>query len=332
MTIQHRIFSRAGLLGNPSDGYNGKTISLTVRQFYCDVQLQPSDKLEIQRGPEESNIFDSIDRLATTIRLQGYYGGTRLIKASVKRFFDFCGDQFDENKQNFRLSFSSTIPRQVGLAGSSAIVIATLRCLSEYYHIDIPPHLFASLALSVERDELGIPAGLQDRVIQTMEGVVYMDFDHSKMKVENGLSFGEYQRLDSELLPNLYVAYAESVGEPTEVLHNDLRQRFEAGDAQVKLAMHEFAQLAEQGKLAMEQKNHEQLSRLIDQNFDLRHSICRILPEHLRMVKVARSVGVSAKFCGSGGAIIGSFSDPAMFQTLQIEMGKIGCRTVCLEF
>jgi glucuronokinase len=54
----------------------------------------------------------------------------------------------------------------VGLAGSSAIIVATLRCLMEFYDVDIPPEVQPSLALSVERDELKIGAGLQDRVIQ----------------------------------------------------------------------------------------------------------------------------------------------------------------------
>ena len=47
----------------------------------------------------------------------------------------------------------------------------------EFYGVEIPLEAQPSFVLSIERDELGIAAGLQDRVIQVYEGLVYMDFD-----------------------------------------------------------------------------------------------------------------------------------------------------------
>lgn len=40
----------------------------------------------------------------------------------------------------------------------------------------------ARLAQSAESDELCIPAGLQDSVIQVYEGLVYMDFDRLRFR------------------------------------------------------------------------------------------------------------------------------------------------------
>ena len=57
----------------------------------------------------------------------------------------------------------------MGLAGSSAIVTAALRCLMDFYGVtaaDVPRHRLPQLVLDVERAELGIQAGLQDRVVQ----------------------------------------------------------------------------------------------------------------------------------------------------------------------
>ena len=75
-----------------------------------------------------------------------------------------------------RIRYRSTIPRQLGLGGSSAIVIATLRALAELAGTTIPRARLPALALAVETDELGIAAGLQDRVVQTYGGLVFMDF------------------------------------------------------------------------------------------------------------------------------------------------------------
>jgi len=35
--ITSRVYARIGLLGNPSDGYNGKTISFALANFYAEV-------------------------------------------------------------------------------------------------------------------------------------------------------------------------------------------------------------------------------------------------------------------------------------------------------
>jgi glucuronokinase len=38
-------------------------------------------------------------------------------------------------KRNFTLKYDTNIPRQVGLAGSSAIVAATLKCLMAFFNL-----------------------------------------------------------------------------------------------------------------------------------------------------------------------------------------------------
>ena len=243
---------------------------------------------------------------------RGYYGGVRLLKASINRLADYCetvGHSLHD--ENFSITYTSNIPRQVGLAGSSAIVTAAMRGLMEWFQINIPPHLLASLVLSVET-ALGIPAGLQDRVIQAFEGLVYMNFESSKMRNENGLAFGEYEPLDPSRLPDLYLAYVKNSSEPTEVVHDRLRERFNRGDRDVVQAMNSFGSLAEQGRAALLSGDHRKLAALINQNFNLRRSICQIHRDHQQMVECARSLGASAKFCGSGGAIIGTLSDASL--------------------
>jgi glucuronokinase len=41
------------------------------------------------------------------------------------------------------------------------------------------------------------------------------------------------------------------------------------------------------------------------------------------MVETARSVGASAKFTGSGGAIVGTYEDERMFTELRRKLGRI---------
>lgn len=39
------LFFRVGLIGNPSDGFNGKTIALSIKNFWAEVTIVESDKL-----------------------------------------------------------------------------------------------------------------------------------------------------------------------------------------------------------------------------------------------------------------------------------------------
>jgi len=61
----------------------------------------------------------------------------------------------------------------------------------------------------------------------------------------------------------------------------------------------------------------KKLAALMNANFDKRKELFQLSEGNLRMVETARSVGASAKFTGSGGAIIGTYADEAMFAQLE---------------
>ncbi|MDO4558783.1 MAG: GHMP kinase, partial [Planctomycetia bacterium] len=162
--IRHRAYARAGMVGNPSDGCDGRTISAIIRNFSAKVILYEWDRLEIVPTFQDESSFRSIGDLARDVEHHGYYGGIRLIKATIRKFHDYCvRRRIPLHERNFSIRYESDIPRQVGLAGSSAIIVATLRCLMEFYHVFIPREVQPSLVLSVETEELRLSAGLQDR-------------------------------------------------------------------------------------------------------------------------------------------------------------------------
>lgn len=329
LLIRRQAYARAGLVGNPSDGYHGKTISVIVRNFRAEVSLYEWDQVEIVLSQEDRSRFRSVQELANDVRLHGYYGGIRLVKATIKKFVEYCTRrEVPLHGRAFSIRYESNIPRQVGLAGSSAIIVATLRCLMAFYGVEIPERVQPSLVLSVETEELGIAAGLQDRVIQVYEGLVFMDFAQDKMEDVAGLECGVYQRLDPASLPGLYVAYRDDASEPTEVIHNNLRQRFNQGEPAVVAAMHRLAELTVEARAAILARDAEALGRAIDRNFALRQSICKLAPAHVEMVERARDAGATASFTGSGGAIVGTCPDDASLERLQAALEPLGCRVI----
>lgn len=326
MIIETRAFARAGLLGNPSDGYFGKTISVSIRNFGARILLYESPELVIEEQALNENQFRNMYQLVESVKLTGYYGGSRLIKAAIVKFWEYCQESgIKIDFKNFTVRYQTSIPRQVGLAGSSAIVTATFKALMKFYNIDIPQHLLPTHILKAETEELSINAGLQDRVIQVYEGCVYMDFERKSLE-KNG--YGKYESLKTGSLPNLYLAYKTDLSKVSGTVLNNIKERYYSGDQLVIETLQEIAQCAEDGRVAILNKDYKELNKLIDKNFDLRKRIMNISKSNLELVATARKCGASAKFSGSGGAIIGMYHDDDMLRKLIVELRKINARVI----
>ena len=326
MIITANAYARAGLVGNPSDGYYGKTISFIIRNFAATVRLWESPYFEILPTPGDFARYESVAQFLKEQKLFGYYGGQRLMKAAVKTFFAYCDkNRLPLHDRQFTLQFDTTIPRLVGLSGSSGIVVATFRVLMEWYDVQIPRHLLPGLVLSAERDELGITAGLQDRVIQIYEGITYMNFDQKLMEQRG---HGDYVTLNPPAAPPLYVAYDANRAEISDITHRNLRQLFDRGDRHVVEAMTTFGELAERGRSALMASDWQTLHEVTNANFDLRKTIMPISPENQRMIDVARGTGASAKFAGSGGAICGVYHSGKQYQDLVDALAALRCDVI----
>jgi len=322
MIITSVAYPRAALVGNPSDGYHGKTIAFVFRNYRAEVQLYETPDLELLSSRRDYNRFSSLDALSDDIAQFGYYGGIRLMKAAAKKFNEHCHEAGVElEKKNFTIKYFSDIPNRLGLAGSSAIITAAMRAMFTFYGITIEPARLANLVLSTERDELGIPAGLQDRVAQACNTPVFMDFDKAYME-EHGI--GRYSPIAIPDELRLYVAYRTDLAEGSEILHSRLRDDYESGVPRVVAAMKEWAELTEKVKKALEDREFDKIPALLDRNFDLRCEVCAgsVSAKNRRMVEIARSCGASAKFTGSGGAIIGTYKDDDMFEALRRQFKK----------
>jgi glucuronokinase len=324
--IKTAAHARAGVLGNPSDGYFGRTISVIVKNFSARVVIYEWPELEIILSRQDRCCFDGLGELVQDVQLNGYYGGLRLIKAAIKRFADYCAAEgIKLHDRNFALRYETDIPRQVGLAGSSAIITAVFRALMRFYNVEVEKVRLPSLILSVETREIGIAAGLQDRVAQVYEGLTYMDFRRDFLECHG---YGCYESLDSRLLPPLYVAYRTDLSEISGVFHSNIRARWESGEKAVVDAMQHVAELAREGRDAILRGDHKRLSDLINENFDARASIYKLDPRNVEMVMRARAVGASAHYAGSGGSILGVYTDEQMLDRLKDTLADLGCRVI----
>jgi glucuronokinase len=325
MIIRTRTPARAGLIGNPSDGFNGVTIAFTFDAFWAEVALWESPELEILPSARDITRFASIEDLVRTVSDFGHYGGIRLIKAIIKVFADYCWEHaIALDDRNFTISYRSTIPLRVGLAGSSAIITSAFKALMQFYGVSISQEIMPNLILKAETQELKIGAGLQDRVAQVYGGLVYMDFNREVMS----RGYGHYESLDPRLLPPLYIAYDDSSTEGTEVFHNDVRERYARGEKLVMETMEAIAENARSFRKALTAGDIDEMNWRLNRNFDLRSQIYRINVLNRRLIETARALGASSKFCGSGGAVLGICRDDEMFYRLQEAYQAMGVSVV----
>ena len=312
------VYPRAAVIWNPSDGYNGKTIAFVFDDYRAEAQILPSDKLVLENPALNTLSYKNVMDLEQAIQAHGYNDERtsphRLVHAAIKYFSGYAVEHFGLSlPATFHLQYQSTIPRSVGLAGSSAIIMATIKALLSLLKTQMDKEVLAQLVLEIETKELEISGGLQDRVAQAFEIPITMDFDKEVM-ARSG--HGRYYPISAIAELNWYIAYPKDYSESSDRVHNDLRSRYDGGDVEVHKAMEQFASLTGQFEDALGLKDIPALNYLINKNYDLRQSIMEIDPKFQDLITVARDTGVSAKFTGSGGAIIGLYDNEAQFENL----------------
>lgn len=281
--------ARAALAGNPSDGYGGAVLAVTLDQFQARATARAATATAA--NPDSA-----------------------LVAATVRRFArDLWPDALRSD-----IEWETSVPRGVGLGGSSAIVIATLRALSDLHGWGLPRDSLAMLALAVEREELGIAAGLQDRVAQSYGGLTFMDFGPG----------GRYEALDVGLLPPLVVAWRGDTSADSGIVHGQLGARFDSGEALVVDSMTHLAALARDARAALINGDRARFAACVDASFDARARMMDLDERHTAMIECARACGASANYTGSGGAIAAVCRDQSHRAEVTAALRDIGCGTV----
>jgi glucuronokinase len=276
-----RAFARAALAGNPSDGYGGAVLAVCVPALAAHAEVTPA--AQATSDPPSA-----------------------LVDAAVARFA----------RGACAVRWRTGVPREVGLAGSSAIVTATVRALCALHDHALAADDLAEMVLAVEVDDLGIAAGPQDRYAQAHEGLVLMEFGGARPRVE---------RLDVALLPPLYLAWRGDAAETSHAVHGGLRER--AGETALRAAMRRLADHARAARDALHAGDRAGFAAAVDASYDERAALIELAPRHVAMVDAARAAGASANYAGSGGAIVGTL--PASGAgPLTAALSGLGCEVI----
>ncbi len=231
---------------------------------------------------------------------------SRLIEATVRRF----GREFgDRRVAAAAIRWRSSIPRKVGLGGSSALVIATTRALLAHCGRSLTPNQLAEFALKVETEELGIVAGLQDRLAQAFEGLTYMDFSKPSPRCES---------LDPALLPPLLIAWRQEAGVCSSQVHSSACR---SADRDVVAGL---AEAARQARDALRSGDRASFAASLDRTLDLRARLMELDAPTLEMARAGRSCQAAVNYTGSGGAIVAAAPGDRL-QAAATQLQELGC-------
>ena len=101
--------ARAALAGNPSDGYGGAVLAVTLPTWSARAEAATVGELAIEPA-------------------------NALVEATVRRF----ARELEPSGLATAVSWSTSIPQRVGLGSSSALVIAVLRALCALHGVELP--------------------------------------------------------------------------------------------------------------------------------------------------------------------------------------------------
>jgi len=279
--------ARAGVIGNPTDGYGGSMIacSLALRAY---ARIKPCDRLELAFCGQETAISAEKD-----LRLDS---GVFDIPKSVIRYLRIAD-------RKFRLEGRSDIPFRSGLAGSTAMLAATFGAVASHIGLRLNPYQTAETIRYIELNYMDIQCGYQDQYMSVFGGLNYMDFRTKEI----------YRELHEEIFATVEPLAAHVEKLPFVLVHTGVqrisgsvlrpvRERWLDGDAAVVEGYREIAELARTGKKALVCGDWERLGELMNRNHEIQKELGASGKVNDMFIELALAHGaLGAKLAGAGG-------------------------------
>jgi len=316
LKIETLAYPRATIVGNPSGGYHGRTISFTFNDFKVKVSVEKSTKFEIVLSETEVKTFENLDVFIHQIAMKGLQSICPLwISATLKRFYTLC--EIESLKipiKTFRIYMNSTIPANCGFGDESAYIVAFCRTLMRFWGIRIPDPLLAKFVREIEMEELGKYGGTQGGGAQVYNCLLYANFDEEIMWTQG---YAAYIPLSVDDLPAIFIAYPEHPSILNPNFYEDFFIRYENGEREIIGAIDKWANLTTDFRTAMFAQDFEWMVELFNDNWAIRRKYLPTSDDDIRRIELMHSMGVGAKLIGQGGAIIGLYEGEATIEAIE---------------
>lgn len=287
MVITASAPGRAGIIGNPTDGYGGVVISCSLKQR-AYVRLSPAKVMEFKINNRTLLVRKKEDR-----RLKGDEFDI------FRAVFNFLG--WGDLKA--KIAIFTEIPPQAGLAGSTAILTsllaAVMKLMGQSYHL----YFLAEMVRAIELNYLKIQCGYQDAYMTVFGGLNYMDFRtkefYRDFKEEIYATIEPLHQFINRLP---FLVISTGVKRISGKILKPIRERWLEGDRKVVKGYQQIARLAQEGKKALFEQSWKKLGQLMNENHRIQQELGASGEENDRLIEFAlKSGALGAKLAGAGG-------------------------------
>lgn len=279
---------RAGIIGNPTDGYGGTVVSTSLEQR-ASARMVPADDTVVTVCGESARIVSPDD-----LRLSGGY--TDVAKAVLATFDTAL------KGRSFHLEAETEIPMRAGLAGSTAMLVAILGAVLRWMELPLNRWEMAEAARKIEFDGMKVTCGFQDQYMAVFGGLNCMEFRGKDPKSETpDPVFATVEPLAASV-PELPLLLANTgVPHHSGSVHTPLRQRWIEGDPAVVQPYERLQALAREGKKALLRADWECLGAMMNEQHAIQRELGSSGEANERLVRAALDAGAwGAKLAGAG--------------------------------
>ena len=268
--------------------YGGFVLNATIDQYaYCKVE--PSREWcfkSIDLGIEEKhNLWNNVEYIDSKLKLliNSYQYLTK-----------------DVEREPVKITTYVEAPPGSGLGSSSALVVALIAAIAEYYNVPLGEYDMAEYAIEIERKICDLPGGKQDQFAAAFGGFNFMEFLKDGRTIVNPLRLNQKTQNMMELSTVLY--YVGKPRKDSRVIENTAKGLVDSKT--VLNATHEIRNACINYKRSLLMGDFDMISELMETYWRMKLETNPHVasPEILDSYDYARNNGATAaKISGAGG-------------------------------
>jgi D-glycero-alpha-D-manno-heptose-7-phosphate kinase len=201
---------------------------------------------------------------------------------------------------DFQVLLGCDAPPGSGLGRSSSVIVALLGLVNEYTEQRIEPAELARLAWQIERQDLGLPGGLQDYYSAIYGGLNYIRFDDSAVEVQP-LSLGS--GLLDDLEDRLLLCFLNQTRDSGKIIEAQT-ERVTSGNEETLAAMVRQRTYADEMRKLLEAGRLDDIGELLHEVWECKKNFLPLISSPFidDAYAVARKHGaLGGKLSGAGG-------------------------------
>lgn len=294
-----------------SDEFGGAVLNATIGMYaYCHIVKTNDDTITIESkdyGVIVSYPSDTSLPLDNQLDL-------------FKHIYNHLTATFSIPASSFHMVTSSDAPYGSGLGGSSTLVVAILRCFTEWWKLPLGDYDIAQMAYDIERKKANLQGGQQDQYAATFGGFNFMEF-YSDRVIVNPLRIRKETL--NELEASLLLCFTGRSRESAHIITSQINNVSTGNDDSIK-AIQKVKEDAFNMKEALLTGNLLKFASILDAGWQHKKQMESSISNHeidelYQFVKANDALAAKVSGAGGGGFMM-IFVDPVKKTDLKAKL------------